>query len=92
MTLREHLNAVAERSGELPARLRDAPRCPDALAYLWALFIRLRRRCTPSMGTARILYSDMAAFVRVTGERLSAWEVSVIERVDDAFAEASRGN
>ena len=92
MSLREHLNAVAERSGELPARLRDAPRCPDALTYLWSLFVRLRARCTPSMGVARILYTDFAAFMQVTGQRLSPWEIGVLERVDDAYAEASRGN
>lgn len=92
MTLREHLNAVAERSGELPARLRDAPQCPPALAYLWSLFVRLRRRCTPSMGVARILYIDLLAFMQVTGQHLTAWEVGVIERLDDAFVEASRGD
>lgn len=92
MTLREHLNAVAERSGELPARLRNAPKCPPALSYLWALFVRLRSRCTPSMSVPRILYTDMLAFMQVTGQRLTAWEVSVIERLDDAFVEASRGD
>ena len=44
------------------------------------------------MGVARILYTDFAAFMQVTGQRLSPWEIGVLERVDDAYAEASRGN
>lgn len=44
------------------------------------------------MGVSRILFSDIAAFMQVTGQRLTAWEASVIERIDDAFVEASRGN
>ena len=92
MSQREHLMIVHKATGVMPERLLNAPRCPEALAYLWALFVRLRARCTPSMGVARILYSDIAAFVQVTGQRLTAWEVSVIERLDDAFVEASRGD
>lgn len=76
----------------MPKRLADAPQCPAALVYLWRLFIRLRRRCTPSMGASRILYTDLLAFQTVTGQRLSAWEVDAIERLDDALLEARRGN
>lgn len=87
-TQREHLRGLWERTGVMPKTLANAPRCPAGLSYLWALFLRLRRRCTPSMGVSRILYSDMAAFQAVTGIRLSPWEADAIERLDDALVEA----
>lgn len=85
MPLREHLIGVMERTGKIPARLRDAAQCPPGVRYLWDIFLRLRKRCTPSMGGARILYSDMLAFQAVSGVRLSPWEVDAIERLDDAM-------
>jgi len=92
VTVMEHLRGIEERTGKTPARLRDAPKCPPGLAYLWATFIRLRKRCTPSMSEARILYTDMQAFMHVTGERLTAWEAELIERLDDTFAEVVNAN
>lgn len=89
MPLREHLQGVWDRTGEMPARLADAPQCPPALAYLWSIYVRLRRRCAPSMGKARVLFTDMLAFQQVTGTRLAPWEANVIERLDDAMLEAS---
>lgn len=75
----------------MPARLAALPPCPPAFEYLWRVFLRLRRRCAPSMGKPRILFTDMAAFQSVTGERLSPWEARLIERLDDALMEASHG-
>lgn len=85
MPLREHLIGVMERTGKVPARLRDAAQCPPALRYLWDIFLRLRKRSTPSLGSARILYSDMLAFQSVTGVRFAPWEVAALERLDDAM-------
>ena len=92
VTIREHLQAIWDKTGVAPERLANAPKCPKSLAYLWTLFTRLRRRCTPSMGASRILYTDIAAFQAVTGERLLAWEVDVIERLDEALLGAAHGS
>jgi hypothetical protein len=92
MSQRQHLMVVQQATGLVPERLLYAPKCPESLAYLWSLFARLRARCTPSMGVPRILYTDILAFMQVTGQRLTAWDVSVIERLDDAFVDASRGS
>lgn len=42
------------------------------------------------MGPAPISYSDIEAFCRLTLTPMSAWEVSVIRRVDDAALVASQ--
>jgi len=91
VTVRQHLQAVWEKTGVMPARLAALPPCPPALEHVWRMFLRLRRRCTPSMGRPRILFTDMAAFQAVTGERIAPWEAALIERLDDALMEASNG-
>src|SRR5690606_26579517 len=59
------------------------------LRYLWAIFWRLRRRIRPGMeGPSPITFPDVQAFKDATHERLSPWEVGLIERLDDLYLNA----
>lgn len=62
------------------------PPFPAALDYLWRVFHRLRRRKGGNgFSVSPIEWPDIDAFVRNSQTPLSAWEVEVIEDLDDAF-------
>lgn len=84
-TLREHLEAVAERSGRQPAALANAPRLPEGLAPLWRDFMELHGCRGSGFGPARITYVDIAAFQHVTGRVFSPWELSAIQGADSEY-------
>lgn len=65
------------------------PPFPMALAYLWNSYWRIRRRKGAGMsGHSPVEWPDIDAFVRLGGERLTPWEVEIIEQLDDAFLAA----
>jgi hypothetical protein len=61
---------------------------PLELAYLWQVFWRLRRRKQNGFAVGAIEWTDIDAFVRLTGVMLSEWEISVIEMLDDLYLSA----
>lgn len=66
------------------------PPLPEALAYLWRIYRRLRRRKSGAgFGPAAIEWLDLDAFTRLTGMPLAPWEIEVIEELDDLFLEAN---
>jgi len=74
-----------ERRAELESELHGQE-MPAALVYLWVAFIRLRRRKgSNGFAVSPIEWPDFDAFVRLAGVRLSPWEISVIEDLDDLF-------
>lgn len=92
--------SAAEILEGLVARTRDAnrrrdyeaqlacPPLPDALAYLWRAFVRLRRRKgSNGFAVSPIEWPDFDAFLRLSGVRLAPWEISAIEDLDDLFLE-----
>lgn len=95
-TWRNHLEGMLkrartpERRAEIEAQLA-VPALPPAIAYLWRIFMRLHaRRQSTGMGPARVGWTEIDAFVRLTGARLSAWEIGLLERLDDvALAEST---
>ena len=73
--------AAAEISTELAL-----PPFPDALAYVWRTYLRLRRRTrTAFAGPAPIGWMEIDAFTRLSGVRLAPWEIGLIESLDDVF-------
>ncbi|CAH1672076.1 phage tail assembly chaperone [Chelatococcus asaccharovorans] len=73
---------TAARRAELEEEMRALP-LPPALAYLWNAFQRLSaRRPQNGMVLSHIPWSEIAAFSHLTGLRLAAWEVAVIEELD----------
>lgn len=62
------------------------PPCPPAAAYLWQAFVRLHgRRGSSGMGVDPITWSDLDAFTRLSGLRLTPWEIEAIEELDDLW-------
>jgi hypothetical protein len=74
-----------ERIAELEAELA-APPLPSALSYLWTAYSRLAaRRGSNGSGPNFITYTDIDAFARLTGIRLNAWEIEMIEALDRCY-------
>jgi len=70
---------------EWEAELYGNP-CPAAMAYLWRIFNRLRRRVGGNgFGANPISWPDLDAFVRYSRINLAPWEIEVIEDLDDLF-------
>ncbi len=62
------------------------PDIPDALGYLWHIYLRLRYRAAVGFSGAQpIGWQDLCAFVELTRVHLAHWEIAIIERIDDAF-------
>lgn len=84
--LREHLLSIQRQTGKTPAALANAPSLPVELGQLWADFVDLHSsRGSTGFGPARIMFSDIDAWMRVTGNRLAAWQIAAIRKADDAF-------
>lgn len=76
---------AVKRIEEIEAELAMPP-FPKALAYLWNVYIRLRRRKAPSFsGQSPIDWQDIDAFIRRSGLRLAPWEIEILEAIDDIF-------
>lgn len=62
------------------------PPFPRALAYLWAAYLRMRRRKAAGFnGPNPLEWPDVDAFVRCSAVDLRPWEIELIERIDDLF-------
>lgn len=76
-----------QRIAELEAELALPP-FPEALAYLWTAYNRIRRRKGMGFsGPLPIELSDIDAFSRMC-VRLEPWEVELIELLDDVYLAA----
>lgn len=91
MSLRETLEGLLERTNrperrdELQAELRCPP-CPALVQYLWATFQRLsNRRGSSGFGPLPISWSELRAFMDITGRRFTAWELDMIEALDVVY-------
>lgn len=62
------------------------PPCPPSLTYLWATFYRLsNRRGSNGFGVNPITWSELDAFTRLSGVRLTPWEIETVEMLDDLY-------
>ena len=73
-----------ERRAELKALL-ETPPLPPELEHVWAAFCRLHARRRSGFSAEPISWSDLDAFIRLTGARLVPFEVQLIEMLDDLF-------
>lgn len=69
------------------------PEMPAELVYLWNAFLRLSARRTVGFSANPISWSEIDAFARYTGTRLTPWEVKILEDLDDLYraAQAPQG-
>ncbi len=61
----------------MPSELKDAPKCPDDMYYLWEWYKEI---LTPP---DRITYQEIDAWSRMTGHSLLECEIKVIRALDN---------
>lgn len=62
-----------------------------ALHYVWEIFWRLRGRKGGGLsGPEPFSWSELEALVRLTGWRLSPWEIRLVEMLDNLYLAADR--
>jgi hypothetical protein len=82
---RAEIEGKADRVAAIEADLAMPP-FPESLAYLWRVYLRLRRRMAGGFaGPDPIGWQDIDSFVRLGGFHLAPWEIELIERLDDLF-------
>lgn len=87
--LLQHLQAAQARSGYVHPLLAPVP-LPPGGAELWGVYARVSRASRNAMGEAGgIKPTELDAWQRLHGVRLTPWEVSVIEAMDDAARAAA---
>lgn len=83
--------AAYKQTGVMPAKLANAPALPDGLEELWRKFLDLHSsRGSTMSGAARITFSDIDAYQRVTGTVIPPWQVNAIRRADDGYFAAQQ--
>jgi hypothetical protein len=81
---------VVRVTGEEDPELRIPP-FPEPIRTLWNKFLSLHEGRTYGInGVNPISYTDMDAWMRVTGNRLDQWEVEAVMRIDKAWLKASK--
>lgn len=70
------------------------PPFPESVRYLWRIYLRLaRRQSSNGFSLNPIDFKEIAAFCQATGRRLTDWETSIIEALDDVKrAELAKSN
>jgi hypothetical protein len=63
----------------------ELPPFPDALAYIWSAFSRLRRRKGGHEGPQPIGWTDIDAFCRISGVTFAPFEIEIVETLDDLY-------
>lgn len=86
-TYRQHLQAAAKKTSEAARRELAGPEMPEELTYIWAWFLDLHaaRSFTLQETGARplpIAWMDIQAYVQLTGNAMSPWEVQVLRALD----------
>jgi hypothetical protein len=91
--LREHLLAGERQGHEESIRyLHGGPNFPAAAARVWSAFQRLHNRRGGGMGPSPLMWSEIDAFIRLTGTQLAVWEVELLEVIDNTWARVTLDN
>jgi hypothetical protein len=77
--MREHLQAAAQATGRADPLLQRQP--PAAAGQLWQVFCDLSAQRAPG---AAIALTEVEAWQRLHGVRLTGWEVGCIVAMDQA--------
>ncbi len=82
-SLRTHLQRLYRATGRLDPRLIAAP-IPDAGRPIWELFVTLSAMRRTGMGLNPLAMTDIEAYSRLTGVRLTAFELDTLLSIDQA--------
>jgi hypothetical protein len=81
-TLRQHLQAVATKGGQVDERL-GPPAIPSCVTYLWDTFMSLSSaRRSGGFGASAIALTDMEAWARMNRVSFTPWEIDTILVMD----------
>lgn len=87
-TEREHQESAAAQWAKLGKKPKAAdtpdpsPPLPDQIAYLWFWFLEILGGLdSGGMGVATVSWSNLKAWVDLTGNELEPWEISAVIRM-----------
>ncbi len=78
--MRAHLQALARNAGRVDERLWLA--CPRGCQAIWSVFVHLGRTRPRGFGVGGISLIEIEAWQRLTGVRLTPWELDVLTEID----------
>ena len=81
---REHLLAAQRMLGQQMPEL-VSPHIPDWALYLWDWFRELSQGRQGGLGPSPLSWSDILAWAKLTGRRLSPWETHTLRAIDAAW-------
>ena len=85
MSLKDHLEAVERQTGKKLEELK-LPDFPEALSYVWRIFISLSNtRGQGFSGGSPITFEQMKAYMDLTGNYIGPKEVDVILKLDREY-------
>lgn len=61
---------------------------PPEAGYLWNVWEECHLARSSGMATNPISWSDLEAYVRLSGEALEPWEARAVRAIDDAYLAA----
>lgn len=83
--MRATLEQVEKTTGKRPKDL-DGPECPLEMEYLWYDFLTLSRgRTSNGFGANPLTWADVWAWLTVTRQTLTPWEVDTLIALDNAW-------
>ena len=88
LTQRDHLQAYAKSSGEIPPEL-IVPPLPGCLYAIWEIFLQLHHMRSGGMGPNAINASDLLAYQHLHGIALNPWELDCIHALDQVALKAA---
>ena len=84
MTLRQHLEAIAQATGQIPPELIPLP-IPSGCNAVWSVFLDLNnRRGNHGMGAIPIALADLVAWQTLMGVQFTPWEIDTLLQLDSA--------
>ena len=86
VSLREKLESVGAKA------LQNAAEMPRALEHVWKWFVELSQARPSGMGISPITFSEISAWVSLTGNQPTPWEVSLIRGLDIAYLKEMAAN
>lgn len=85
----DHLKVVDAKGRRKKNRAAIGPELPRGVVGVWNAFAQLSAgRGGGGFGAGSITFSEIEAFVRLTGHTLDPWEVDAIRRLDDLYLAA----
>ena len=89
LTQRDHLQAYARSSGEIPPEL-ILPPVPEGMTFIWEVFLQLHNMRAAGMGPSPISVSDLLAYQQLHGIELNPWELDCIHALDQTALKAAK--